>query len=58
MTYVAIAEGVGQLAQLVATIVAVLWQPILLVLVIPAVINEVVAAVVKVRGVRKGSRRA
>lgn len=54
MTYVAIAEGVGQLAQLVATIVAVLWQPILLVLVIPAVINEVVAAVVKVRGVRKG----
>lgn len=54
MTYVAIAEGIGRLAQLVATIVAVLWQPILLVLVIPAVINEVVAAVVKVRGVRKG----
>lgn len=54
MAYVAVAEGLGQAAQLIATVVAVLWQPVLLVLVIPAVINEVVAAVIKVRGVRKG----
>ncbi|MDI9917076.1 flippase [Rhodococcus sp. IEGM 1379] len=54
MTYVAVAEGAGQLAQLMATIAAVLWQPLLIILVIPAVINEMVAAVIKIRGVRKG----
>ena len=54
MTYVAVAEGAGQLAQLIATIAAVLWQPILIVFVIPAVINEVVAAGIKMRGVRRG----
>ncbi|MGV0154471.1 flippase [Rhodococcus sp. GB-02] len=54
MTYVAIAEGLGQLVQLIATIAAVLWNPVLVVLVLPAVANEVVAAVIKIRGVRKG----
>lgn len=54
MASVAAAETLGQLAQLICTIGAVLWHPMLLVVVAPAVINEVVAAALKVRGVRAG----
>jgi len=54
MASVAVAETLGQLAQLVCTIAAVLWHPVLLVLVVPAVINEIVAAAIKVRGIRAG----
>ncbi|WP_346765021.1 oligosaccharide flippase family protein [Rhodococcus sp. BL-253-APC-6A1W] len=54
MASVAAAETLGQLAQLVCTIAAVLWHPVLLVVVAPAVINEVVAAALKIRGVRAG----
>ncbi|WP_232622265.1 flippase [Rhodococcus rhodochrous] len=54
MASVAIAETFGQLAQLIATIAAVLWNPVLLVLVVPAVINEIVGAGILVRGVRAG----
>lgn len=54
MASVAVAETFGQLAQLVATIAAVLWNPVLLVLVLPAVVNEIVGGAILVRGVRAG----
>jgi O-antigen/teichoic acid export membrane protein len=54
LSYVAAAEMFGQLVQLVFTILAALVAPILIVFVIPAIANEVISIVVKIRGVRKG----
>ncbi len=54
LTYVAAAEMLGQLAQLIFTILAALLAPILIVFVIPAIVNEVVSIVGKIRGVRRG----
>ena len=54
LTYVAAAEMLGQLVQLVFTILAALVAPILIVFVIPAIANEVVGIVAKLRGLRDG----
>ncbi|MGU3432697.1 oligosaccharide flippase family protein [Actinomycetes bacterium M1A6_2h] len=54
MTFVAAAESFGQLCQFVVTIAAVLFAPYVLILVLPALVNEVVVAYFKVRGVRRG----
>ncbi|MEP9390774.1 oligosaccharide flippase family protein [Gordonia sp. VNK1] len=54
MTYVSAIESASQFVQLALTVAAVLWAPYLLILVLPAVANEVVAIVLKIRGIRRG----
>ena len=54
MSYVAVVETLAQLAQLLLTICAVLWSPYLLVLILPAVANEVVSIVLKIWGMARG----
>lgn len=54
LTVVAAAEALGQVVQLVLTVLAALLAPRLLVFVLPAVVNEVVKAGLKLRGVRRG----
>lgn len=53
LTYVAVAESLGQAAQLALTIMAAILAPYLLIFVIPAVVNELLALAVKVRGVHR-----
>ena len=54
LSYVAAAEMLGQLVQLIFTIFAALFAPYLLIFVIPAVANEVMSIALKIRGVRRG----
>ncbi|MGW0036444.1 flippase [Gordonia sp. NPDC003376] len=52
--YVAAGEMLAQSVQLALTVVIALTQPLLLLLVVPAVVNELVSLVVKIRGLRRG----
>ncbi len=54
MTVVAVAESLGQVVQLVLTLLAALVAPVLLVLVLPVIANELVKLALKVRGVARG----
>lgn len=54
LSYVAAGEMLAQLVQLTLTILAALIEPLLLIFVLPAVANEVISFLVKLRGVRKG----
>lgn len=51
---VAIAESIGQIVQLVMTIAAALFAPVLLVFVLPLTFNQIAALVIKIRGVLAG----
>ncbi|MFC7446470.1 oligosaccharide flippase family protein [Rhodococcus daqingensis] len=53
LTYVAVAESLGQAVQLALTILAAIFAPYLLVFVIPAIVNELVALSWKSRGVHR-----
>ncbi|MCX8553821.1 flippase [Mycolicibacterium mucogenicum] len=54
MTVVAVAESLAQAVQLILTVIAVMVAPYLLILVLPAVANEIVSLLWKLRGVRRG----
>ena len=54
LSYVAVGEMLAQVVQLALTILAALINPLLLIFVLPAVANEIVSALIKLRGVRKG----
>lgn len=54
MTVVAVAEASAQAVQLILTVVAVMVAPYLLILVLPAVANEIVSLLWKLRGIRRG----
>lgn len=54
LTVVAVAESLGQLVQLVLTVLAAVLAPTLLIFVIPLVLNEVVTIGWKLRSVRRG----
>lgn len=53
MTVVATAESVGQVLQLVLTLMAALFAPLLLVFVLPVIANEVLRLCLKVRALRQ-----
>lgn len=54
LTLVAVAEVVAQVVQLGLTVAAALFAPVLLVFVLPAVANELVALGIKIVGVHRG----
>ncbi|APE35086.1 hypothetical protein BOX37_15290 [Nocardia mangyaensis] len=54
LTLVAAAEALARTVQLALTVVAVLWAPTLLVVVVPALLYEVVAVTVKIVAVARG----
>lgn len=54
LTAVALAEALGQVVQLLLTVLAALFAPLLLVFVLPFVINEAVVLVLLLRRVRRG----
>lgn len=54
LTLVAGAEALARSVQLGVTVLAVLWSPTLLVVVVPAVVYEIVALAVKVVGIGRG----
>ncbi|MGV9442617.1 oligosaccharide flippase family protein [Nocardia sp. NPDC003672] len=54
LTLVAAAEALARTVQLALTVLAVLWSPTLLVVVVPAVVYEIVALVVKIVGIGRG----
>ncbi|OMC29667.1 hypothetical protein A5740_17290 [Mycobacterium sp. GA-1841] len=55
LTLVAVAESFGQLVQLVLTILAALYAPVLLIFVLPAVVNEAVKLSAKLLALRRRS---
>ncbi|MGW0323795.1 oligosaccharide flippase family protein [Nocardia sp. NPDC003183] len=54
LTLVAAAESIARLVQVALTVVAVLWAPTLLIVVIPAVVYELIAIAIKIVGVGRG----
>lgn len=55
LSYVAAGETIAQLAQLILTVAAALISPVLYLFVIPAVCNELISLLVKIRGIRRGA---
>lgn len=54
MSLVAAAETLGQLVQLVLTLLAALFAPLFLIFILPVLVNEIVTLMLKLRALRRG----